>query len=209
MINNFKGKNIVQPTGGSRGGWGGKLFGMLRAAPMAQMDLTVFGQKQEKITEEMHKRAVSQSAAKVAGNVIQQRIMGEQAIDQARNVHNFVFEQYDEDHPKVLAGKAKPSDFVYPGYAAKGTPEDVQTLKYGSRAGVEAARARDEIKSREQNAAVAEGAATGGENNTTPPPPGGAAKTKKKKKNNGSPNTTNVTPPKVTPPSATPPWHRG
>jgi hypothetical protein len=187
MINNFKGNRMVQPTGGSRGGWAGKLFGMLRTAPMAEMELTMFGKKQEKLTEEMHKRAVSQSAAKAAGNIIEQRIMGEQAIDQARNVHNFVFEQYDEEHPKVLAGKAKPSDFVYPGYAAKGTPEDPQTLKYGSRAGVEAARARDEIKSREQNAPVGEGAT-------------------KKNDNDGE---TNVKPPKVTPPSATPPWHRG
>jgi hypothetical protein len=128
------------------------------------------------------------------------------------NVHNTVYQQYGADHPDVKAGKVKATDFVFPGMAGYGMPENPNTMVWSSRSAAEAARIKSEIKSREQNAPVGEGATDndGGDNNTPPPPPsaGGAAKVSKKK-NNSSPNTTNVEAPKVSQPSVTPPWHRG
>jgi hypothetical protein len=187
MINNFKGNNIVQPTGGSRGRWGGKFFGMLRAAPMAELNLRMFGAQQEKMTEEMGKRKMGEAAAKAAGNIIQQRMQSSDALEHAKNVHNTVYQQYGADHPEVVAKNVKATDFVFPGMAAYGMPENTGSMTWSSRSAAEAARVRDEIKSREQNAPVGEGAT-------------------KKNDNDGE---TNVKPPKVTPPSATPPWHRG
>jgi hypothetical protein len=187
MINNFKGKNIVQPTGGSRGGWGGKFFGMLRAAPMAEFQLKMFGAQQEKMTEEVGKRKMGEAAAKAAGNIIQQRTQSSDALEHAKNVHNTVYQQYGADHPDVAAGKVKATDFVFPGMAAYGMPENTGSMTWSSRSAAQAAETKAEIKSREQNATVAEGAT-------------------KKNDNDGE---TNVKQPKVTPPSATPPWHRG
>jgi hypothetical protein len=189
----------------------GKVFGMMRAAPMAEMQLSMFGKQQEKITEEMGKRAIGQSAAKAAGNIIQQRAMGQGALEQAMNVHDTVYKQYGEDHPDVKAGKVKATDFVFPGMAGYGMPENPNTMVWSSRSAAQAAQTKAEIQSREQNAPVGEGATNNdGDNNTPPTPPaaGGAAKVSKKK-NNSSPNTTNVEAPKVSQPSVTPPWHRG
>jgi hypothetical protein len=187
MINNFKGNNIVQPTGGSRGRWGGKIFGMLRAAPMAELNLRMFGAQQEKLTEEMGKRKIGEAAAKAAGNIIQDRIKSQGSLEHAINVHDTVYKQYGADHPDVVSGKVKATDFVYPGMADYGMPENPGSMTWSSRSAAQAAQTKAEIKSREQNAPVGEGAT-------------------KKNDNDGE---TNVTPPKVTPPSATPPWHRG
>ena len=210
MINNFKGKGIVQPTGGSRGSWMGKVFGMMRAAPMAEMQLKMFGAQQEKITEEMGKRKIGEAAAKAAGNIVQQRALGQGALEHAMNVHNTVYQQYGADHPDVLAGKVKATDFVFPGMAGYGMPENPNTMTWSSRSAAQAAQVKEEIKNRQQGADVAPGATDdGGDNNNTPPTPpaaGGAAKAKKKK-NNGSPNVTNVESPKAERPGgATPPW---
>jgi hypothetical protein len=187
MINNFKGNNIVQPTGGSRGGWMGKMFGMLRAAPMADMQLKMYGAQQEKLTEEMGKRKIAEAAAKAAGNIIQDRTKSQGALEHAINVHDTVYKQYGADHPDVQSGKVKATDFVYPGMAGYGMPENPGSMTWSSRSAAEAARVREEMKSREQNAPVGEDAT-------------------KKDDNTGE---TNVPKPKVTPPSATPPWHRG
>lgn len=213
MINNFKGKNIVQPTGGSRGGWTGKLFGMMRSGPMAQMQLQMFGAQQEKMTEEIGKRKIAEAAAKAAGKIVTDRATSQGALEHAMNVHNTVYKQYGADHPEVKAGNVKATDFVYPGMATYGMPENTGSMTWSSRSAAAAALAKEEISKRNQNAPVGEGATdnnTPPNNNTPPTPPaaGGAAKASKKKKN-GSSNTTNVSAPKVTPPSATPPWHRG
>ena len=211
MINNFRGKNIVQPTGGSRGGWVNKMFGMMRAAPMAEMQLQMFGAQQEKITEEMGKRKIGEAAAKAAGNIIQQRSMGQNALEHAMNVHNTIYQQYGPDHPEVKANRAKATDFIFPGMAGYGMPENPNSMTWSSRSAAIAAQVKDEIKNRPQGADVAPGATDDdGDNNTPPTPPaaGGAANVSKKK-NNSSPNTTNVEAPKVNQPSVTPPWHRG
>ncbi len=189
----------------------GKMFGMLRAAPMADMQLKMYGAQQEKLTEEMGKRKVGEAAAKAAGNIIQDRVKSQGALEHAINVHDTVYKQYGADHPDVQSGKVKATDFVYPGMAGYGMPENPGSMTWSSRSAAEAARVREEMKSREQNAPVGEGATNNdGDNNTPPTPPsaGGAAKVSKKK-NNSSPNTTNVEAPKVSQPSVTPPWHRG
>lgn len=188
----------------------GKVFGMMRAAPMAEMQLKMFGAQQEKITEEMGKRAMHGAAAKAAGNIVQQRAMNSGALEHAMNVHNTVYQQYGEDHPDVKSGKVKATDFVFPGMAGYGMPENPGSMVWSSRSAAQAAQIKAEIASREQNAPVGPNATDGGDNNTPPTPPaaGGAAKASKKKKN-GSSNTTNVEAPKVDRPNVTPPWYRG
>ncbi len=188
----------------------GKLFGVMRAAPMAEMQLKMFGAQQEKITEEMGKRSMGQAAAKAAGNIVQQRYQSQGALEHAMNVHNTIYQQYGADHPDVKSGKVKATDFVFPGMAGYGMPENPNTMVWSSRSAAEAARIKAEIASREQSAPVAPNATDndGGNNNTPPTPPaaGGAAKAKKKK-NNGSPNVTNVESPKAERPGGeTPPW---
>lgn len=186
MKNNIGGRNIVQPTGGSRGGWAGKVFGMLRAAPMADMQLKMFGAQQEKLTEEMGKRKIGEAAAKAAGNIIQQRTQSSDALEHAKNVHNTVYQQYGADHPDVKAGKVKATDFVFPGMASYGMPENTGSMTWSSRSAATAAQTKAEIASREQNAPVGENATQEDD----------ATKTK-------------IDTPKVNSPSATPPWHRG
>jgi hypothetical protein len=154
---------------------------------MADMQLKMYGAQQEKLTEEMGKRKVGEAAAKAAGNIIQQRMQSSDSLEHAKNVHNTVYQQYGEDHPDVKAGKVKATDFVFPGMAAYGMPENTGSMTWSSRSAAQAAETKAEIKSREQNATVSEGAT-------------------KKDDNTGE---TNVPAPKVTPPSATPPWHRG
>jgi hypothetical protein len=187
----------------------GKVFGMMRAAPMAEMQLKMFGAQQEKITEEMGKRKISEAAAKAAGKIVTDRATSSGALEHAMNVHDTIYKQYGADHPEVKAGNVKASDFIYPGMADYGMPENPNTMTWSSRSAAQAAKTKEEIRTRAKSADVAEGATE--DDNTPPntppttPPAGGAAKPGRKKK---------AAAPKVETPtvngfSATPPWHRG
>lgn len=160
---------------------------MLRAAPMAELQLRMFGAQQEKMTEEIGKRKVGEAAAKAAGNIIQQRTQSSDALEHAKNVHNTVYQQYGADHPDVVAGKVKATDFVFPGMAEYGMPENTGSMTWSSRSAAQAAQTKAEIASREQNATVAEGAT----------------------KEDAAPKTKVNTPTVNSPSAGTPPWHRG
>lgn len=95
--------------GGSRGGWLGKLFGMVNARSMEMLQRERFAWQQGLITEEMGKRATNAEAAKAAG-----RVVGEKMSLKNRRDATFAFER------KRTSKNKKTGEYNYPDLVAMG-----------------------------------------------------------------------------------------
>lgn len=136
--------------GGSRGGWFGKLFGLVHARSYEMLQQERFKWQQGVITEEMGKRATNAEAAKAAG-----RVVGEKMSLANRRNAAFAFER------KRTSKNKKTGEYNYPDLVDFGPAEDPLNARWGSRAGERAALARA--------AGGAGGAATTPPTGVTPP----------------------------------------
>jgi hypothetical protein len=136
--------------GGSRGGWLGKLFGMVNARSYEMLARDRFAWQQGLITEEMGKRDTNRAAAQAAGKVVGEKM----SLANKRNAA-FAFER------KRTSKNKKTGEFNYPDLVDFGPAEDPLNARWGSRAGERAALARA--------AGGAGGAATTPPTGVTPP----------------------------------------
>lgn len=95
--------------GGSRGGWFGKLFGLVHARSYEMLQQERFKWQQGVITEEMGKRATNAEAAKAAG-----RVVGEKMSLKNRRDATFAFER------KRTSKNKKTGEYNYPDLVAMG-----------------------------------------------------------------------------------------
>lgn len=117
--------------GGSRGGWLGKIFGMVSARSYEQLSRDRFAWQQGLITDEMSKRAMNAAAANAAGKVVGEKMSLKNRRDAA-----FAFEK------KRTSRNKKTGELNFPDLYDFGPAEDPLNARWGSRAGERAAQAR-------------------------------------------------------------------
>jgi hypothetical protein len=133
MVNNMP---VTPNSGGSgsRGGWLGKLFGMVNARSYEMLQRDRFQWQQGVITDEMGKRAVNAAAAKAAGQHVGDKLSANLAISTVK--------KWD----KTLEKKDKDGNYVYTHARRMGIPENPIRGTYGSRSDVQAQWAKEDIE---------------------------------------------------------------
>lgn len=117
--------------GGSRGGWLGHIFGMLRGVKMEELSRNRYAWQQSYLTEEMKKRDINRASAQTAGKVV-----GED-MRQKNNAKNaFAFEK------KRTSKDKKTGEYKYPDLFDMGPAEDPLNARWSPRSGERAANAR-------------------------------------------------------------------
>lgn len=117
--------------GGSRGGWLGHVFGMLRGVKMEQLNRDRYAWQQGFLTEEMKKRDINRASAQAAGKVV-----GED-MRQKNNTRNaFAFEK------KRVSKNKKTGEYNFPDLIEMGPAEDPLNARWSPRSGERAANAR-------------------------------------------------------------------
>jgi hypothetical protein len=132
--------------GGSRGGWLGKLFGMVNARSYEMLQRDRFQWQQGVITDEMSKRATNAEAAKAAG-----RVVGEKMSLANRRNAAFAFER------KRTSKNKKTGEYNYPDLVDMGPAIDPLNARWSPGA---------EVQRRRNTGATGQGGGTP----TTPPP---------------------------------------
>lgn len=117
--------------GGSRGGWLGHIFGMLRGVKMEQLSRDRYAWQQSFLTDEMKKRDINRASAQAAGKVV-----GED-MRQKNNAKNaFAFER------KRTSKNKKTGELNFPDLVEMGPAEDPLNARWSPRSGERAAIAR-------------------------------------------------------------------
>ena len=112
--------------GGSRGGWLGKLFGMVNARSYEMLQRDRFQWQQGVITDEMSKRATNAEAAKAAG-----RVVGEKMSLANRRNAAFAFER------KRTSKNKKTGEYNYPDLVDMGPAIDPLNARWSPGAEVQ------------------------------------------------------------------------
>lgn len=150
--------------GGSRGGWLGKLFGMVNARSYEMLQRDRFAWQQGVITDEMGKRATNAAAAQAAGKVVGEKMSLKNRRDAA-----FAFEK------KRTSKNKKTGEYNYPDLVDFGPAEDPLNARWGSRAGERAALAKLQAGAGGTATNPPEGVTAPTVNNTSPSTPQNAA----------------------------------
>lgn len=110
--------------GGSRGGWLGHIFGMLRGVKMEQLSRDRYAWQQGFLTDEMKKRDINRASAQAAGKVV-----GEDMRQKNTAKNAFAFEK------KRTSKNKKTGAYNFPDLIDIGPAEDPTEARWSSRSG--------------------------------------------------------------------------